>query len=243
LRPFKGFSQIRMRLSDANSNYNGLQLYAAKRKGDLNLTASYTWSKALTDTSGNGDNVDVGDDPFNRHLSYGPATFDRRQIFVTTYDYRLPFLRHLKGISGAMLSGWEISGITRYQSGPYLTVTGNTSIGARRADYLGGPILLPTPGPDGWINAAAFAAAPDTRRGNSGVGIVKGPNLQLWDFSMRKQFSITEKVRLRFQADMFNAFNRANFKAPGTVVTTTGFGTITNTGPARNIQFGLKLDF
>jgi hypothetical protein len=60
---------------------------------------------------------------------------------------------------------------------------------------------------------------------------------------MRKQFSITERVKLRFQTDLFNAFNRANFKAPATVVTTGGFGTITNTGPARNIQFGLKLDF
>jgi hypothetical protein len=243
LRPYKGFSQIRMRLSDANSNYHGLQLYAAKRKGDLELTASYTWSKALTDTSGNADNVDVGDDPFNRHLSYGPATFDRRHIFVTTYDYRLPFFHNMKGVGGAVLSGWEISGITRFQSGPLLTVTGNTSIGARRADYLGGPVLLSNPGPDGWINPAAFAAAPDTRRGNSGVGNVIGPNLQLWDFSMRKQFSITERVKLRFQADMFNAFNRANFKAPATVVTNGGFGTITNTGPARNIQFGLKLDF
>jgi hypothetical protein len=253
LRPYKGFSQILMRLSDANSNYNGLQLYAAKRKGNLELTASYTWSKVLTDTSGNGDNVDVGDDPLNRSLSYGPATFDRRHIFVTTYDYRLPFFRNLKGIGGAVLSGWEISGITRYQSGPFLTVLGTTSIGNRRADYLGGPVLLPNPGPNGWINPAAFQPAPDTRRGNSGVGIVTGLNLQLWDFSMRKQFRITEKVRLRFQADMFNAFNRANFKAPdvnfGTLNTATNgpsntaFGTITNTGPARNIQFAFKLDF
>jgi hypothetical protein len=243
LRPYKGFSQIRSRLSDANSNYHGLQLYTAKRKGNLELTAAYTWSKALTDTSGNGDNVDVGDDPLNRHLSYGPATFDRRQIFVTTYDYRLPFFRAMKGIGGAVLSGWEVSGITRYQSGPFLTVTGNTSIGGRRADYLGGPVLLTNPGPDGWINPAAFAAAPDTRRGNSGVGIVTGPSLQLWDFSMRKQFSVTEKVKVRFQADMFNAFNRANFKGPATTVTSGGFGTISNTGPSRNIQFGLKLDF
>lgn len=104
-------------------------------------------------------------------------------------------------------------------------------------------MLLPNPGPDGWINPAAFARAPDTRRGTSGVGIVTGPNLQLWDFSMRKQFSITERVKLRFQADMFNAFNRANFKAPSTTVAPGGFGTISNTGPARNIQFGLKLDF
>ena len=243
LRPYKGFTNINFRLSDANSNYNGMQLYAAKRKGDLELTGSYTWSKALTDTSGNGDGLDVGEDPFNRHFNYGPATFDRRHIFVATYDYHVPFLRDMKGVGGAVLSGWEISGITRFQSGQYFTVTANTAIGARRADYVGGSVLLPNPGPDGWINPAAFAAAPAGRRGNSGVGIVKGPSLQTWDFSLRKQFSLTERFRLRFQADMFNAFNRANFRAPSTVLTNGGFGTIGATGPPRNIQFGLKLDF
>jgi hypothetical protein len=244
LRPYKGFQQILFRLSDANSNYNALQLYVAKRKGNLELTGSYTWSKALTDTSGNGDNVDVGEDPFNRHSNYGLATFDRRHIFVTTYDYNLPFFSNMKGIGGAVLSGWEVSGITRYQSGAYFTVTGNTpNIGTRRADYLGGPVLLPNPGPNGWINPAAFTFAPATRRGTSGVGNVEGPNLQTWDFSLRKQFKISERFNVRFQADMFNAFNRANFRAPSTIVTNGGFGTITATGPARNIQFGLKLNF
>jgi hypothetical protein len=243
LRPYKGFTAINFRLSDANSNYNAMQLYAAKRKGDLELTASYTWSHALTDTSGNGDGLDVGEDPFNRHYNYGPASFDRRQIFVATYDYHLPFLRNMKGLGGALLSGWEASGITRFQSGAPLTVTGNTSIGTRRADYLGGPVLLSNPGPDGWINPAAFATAPDGRRGTAGAGSVIGPNLQTWDFSLRKQFRITERFRLRFQADMFNAFNRANFRGPSTVVTNGGFGTIGSTGPPRNIQFGLKLDF
>jgi hypothetical protein len=243
LRPYKGFTQILYRLSDANSNYNGMQLYAAKRKGNLELTASYTWSKALTDTSGNGDNVDVGEDPYNRHSNYGVASFDRRHIFVTTYDYHLPFFNKMEGIGGALLSGWEISGITRYQSGAYFTVTGNTAIGTRRADYVGGSVLLPNPGPNGWINPDAFAAAPPTRRGNSGVGTVQGPDLLTWDFSFRKQFGITERVNVRFQADMFNAFNRANFRAPSLVRTTAGFGTITTTGPGRNIQFGLKLNF
>jgi hypothetical protein len=243
LRPFKGYTQILYRLSDANSNYNGMQLYAAKRKGNLELTASYTWSKALNDTSGNGDTVDVGEDPYNRHSNYGVASFDRRHIFVTTYDYHLPFFNTMEGIGGVLLSGWEVSGISRYQSGAYFTVTGNTAIGTRRADYVGGSVLLADPGPNGWINPAAFAAAPATRRGNSGVGTVQGPNLITFDFSFRKQFSLTERVGLRFQADLFNAFNRANFRAPSTVVTTAGFGTITTTGPARNVQFGLKLTF
>ena len=252
LRPYKGFTSISFRLSDATSTYNGLQLYAAKRKGDLELTAAYTLSKTLTDTSGNGDGLDVGEDPYNRHYNYGPATFDRRHIFVTTYDYKIPFLRSKKGVEGAVLSGWEVSGITRYQSGAYFTPTGSTAIGTRRADYLGGPVLLANPGPDGWINPAAFAPAPLGRRGNAPVGIVQGPNLITWDFSMRKQFRLTERFNLRFQADMFNAFNRANFRSPdvafGTLTAAGGpsngaFGKISTAGPARNIQFGLKLNF
>jgi len=256
LRKYKGYTNINYRLSDATSTYNGLQLYVVKRKGDLELTGAYTWSRNLTDTSGNGDGLDVGEDPFNRHYNYGPATFDRRHIFVATYDYHIPFLRSKKGVEGAILAGWEVSGITRFQSGAPFTPTGNTAIGTRRADYLGGPVLLSNPGPDGWINPAAFAPAPLGRRGNAPVGIITGPNLQTWDFSMRKQFRLTERFNLRFQADMFNAFNRANFRAPDvafgncTVTATSqcapsngAFGKIGTTGPARNIQFGLRLDF
>jgi hypothetical protein len=125
-----------------------------------------------------------------------------------------------------------------------LTVTANTAIGTRRADYVGGDVRATSFNPlNQWINEAAFAPAPATRRGNSGVGIVQGPNLQTWDFSMRKQFQLSERFNLRFQADMFNAFNRANFRPPATVLTTAGFGRITTAGPARNIQFGLKLNF
>src|SRR6266852_4826305 len=158
LRTYKGFTAINFRLSDANSSYNAMQLYVAKRKGDLELTAGYTWSHALTDTSGNGDGLDVGEDPFNRHYSYGPASFDRRQIFVATYDYHLPFLRNMKGLGGALLSGWEASGITRFQSGAPFTVTASTSIGNRRADYIGGPVLLSTRGSACPLEAGATVA-------------------------------------------------------------------------------------
>ena len=252
LRPYKGYNQILYRLSDANSNYNGLQLYAAKRKGNLELTGAYTWSKTLTDTSGNGDGVDTGEDPFNRHYNYGPASFDRRHIFVATYDYRLPFFKTMNGVGKAVLYGWEVSGITRFQSGGYFTPTANTAIGTRRADYLGGAVLVSDSGAPAltctgvcipWVNTTAFAAAPPTRRGTAGVGIIQGPPLKTWDISARKQFAINERFNLRLQADFFNIFNRANFRSPAVVVTNGGFGSVTSAGPARNIQFGLKLNF
>ncbi len=247
LRPYKGFSQIRERLSDSTSNYHALQFYAAKRTGNLTMTTGYTWSKVLTDASGNGDNPE---EFLNRHFSYGPASFDRRHIFVASYTYRLPFFRELRGVGRVALTGWELSGITHLQSGSYLTPTATTSIGSRRADYIGGDVkqLPALRGPSGWFNTTAFAPPPDGRLGNAGVGIITGPGRRLWDLSARKLFDITEGTKLQFQADFFNAFNQTNFNDPGVAFGTiaspnTSFGKISGAAPGRNIQMGLKLVF
>lgn len=242
LRPYKGFTAIRMRLSDSTSNYHALQLYTAKRKGDFLMTASYTWSKVLTDASGFNDNPE---DPFNRRFNYGPATFDRRHVFVVTYTYKLTAFHRMNGFARALLDGYEISGITRFQSGAYFTPVGNTLLGSRRAEYLGGDALLPNGqrSQSAWVNRAAFGSAPETRRGSAGVGILEGPGTQTWDFSLRRRFALTERFKLQFQGDIFNAFNRTNFRDMDVNLANASFGTLTAAGPARNIQFGLKLTF
>ena len=246
LRPYKGYTAIRMRMSDATSNYHGMQLYAAKRKGDLLMTVAYTWSKVLTDSSGFNDNPE---DPFNRRFNYGPATFDRRHVFAATYTYTVKAFSRSSGWVKAVFDGYEISGITRLQSGPYLTVTatGNSVFGNRRADCLGGDGLFPNGerGPNHWADRTAFQAAPDTRRGTCGVGTLLGPGAHTWDFSLRRRIALTEKFKLQFQADLFNAFNRANFRDLESNWSAAGlaFGTISTAGPPRNVQFGLKLTF
>jgi hypothetical protein len=260
LRPFKGYTSINMFVSDATSNYNAFQAHVTKRKGNLMLTGSYTWSKALTSSgggtndvrnSGSNDNIQ---DFVDRFLNYGPAPFDRRHIFVATYSYNFPFFRGQQGFVGHALGGWEFSGITRAQTGEPFTVTGTASgsaLGRRRADYIGGDINISNPTPDHWFNTAAFAPAPDTRLGNSFPGVVRGPGLYTWDLSFRKVFNIQENWKLRFQTDFFNAFNHPNFRfdsLTSEVVANTNindgtFGAVNNAGPARNIQFGLKLTF
>jgi hypothetical protein len=248
IRPYKGYSNIRMRFSDSNSNYNALQLYVTKRKGNLRLTGSYTWSKVLTDSSGNTDNPE---DPYNRKFNYGPASFDRRHIFVTTYTYRLPFFQQGNGWRHNTLGGWELSGITRWQTGQYLTptATGNSALGNRRADYLGGTVNQHGADPLlQWFNKAAFAPAPDERRGTTGIGVIEGPGRYLWDLSLRKRISVGEKINLQFQADFFNAFNHTNLNNPNTTFGSLtspnlSFGTITGAAPGRNIQLGAKLTF
>ncbi|HEX4949297.1 MAG TPA: carboxypeptidase-like regulatory domain-containing protein [Blastocatellia bacterium] len=244
LRPYLGFSNINMTFSDSNSNYHSLQVYATKRKGNLSFTTSYTWSKALGDNGGGGGNFDDPENAFNRRYNYGPLNYDRRHILAGTYTYRFPFARKHGWFAWNLLGGWEVSGITRIQTGQYFNVTGTTSIGTRRADYIGGEVNVRGADPfRQWFNTAAFDEAPNERRGTSGVGVVQGPGRYFWDLSARKRFRVTERVGLQFQADFFNAFNQVLLGNPNTNVTSIDYGTINSTAPGRNIQLGLRLTF
>jgi hypothetical protein len=246
LRPYKGYSTINMYLSDANGNYNAMQAFISRRRGNFNVTGSYTWSHSLADASADGDNPDSGLGYTNRHFFYGPTTFDRRHIFNVTYTYRLPFLRGRRGFLGA-LGGWEVSGITRAQSGQHYTPTGSSTGVTRRADYVGGEVTLSTDqrGADHWFNTAAFKTASGTALGTAGVGTIVGPGLYLWDFSARKDFRLGERGgrRLQFRADAFNVMNHVNFRSLQTTTSSSNFGTLTGSGPARNLQGGLRLTF
>jgi hypothetical protein len=140
---------------------------------------------------------------------------------------------------------WQLNGVIRLQTGQYYTVTGNTSIGGRRADYVGGEVLVDesTRTINNWVNRAVFANAPDNRFGNAPVGNVRAPGLQIYNLSVSKNFRFTERFNLRYQADFFNAFNIANFTGLNTNLASSAFGTLPTAYPPRNIQMQLKLTF
>ncbi len=151
-RPFVGYTDITQFRSDSNSNYNSLQVSATKRKGNLLATVSYTWSRALGDANGINDNPEPecaftcqlinGQVVDWKRFVYGPLSFDRHHVFVVTYTYAFPFFRHSGGISNVLLGGWELSGITRAQTGQPLTITASQPVGnlnfSRRVDIVPG---------------------------------------------------------------------------------------------------------
>jgi hypothetical protein len=247
LRPYKGYSAINMRLSDADSRYNSMQVFVSKRRGDIKWTNSYTLGSSKDNASGNGDNPEAF---LNKNYNWGPSSFDRRHILVETWTWDVPFLRQNTGLLGSTIGGWQVSGIYRYQSGTPLTVTGSTAIGTRRADYLGGNPYIPASGRTNatgaivWLDASAFAAAPETRLGNSLRGQVIGPAYQVWDLTFRKAFPIPQHgLVVKIQADLFNAFNQVNYGNPNLTVTNSNYGQITSVGPPRNIQLGMRIEF
>ena len=248
LRPYKGYSAITQRRSDSFSDFNSVQFYLNKRRGDIRYSVSYTLGKATGLGSGNGDNIldDEGWRPTdNVDLSYfvGPTSFDRRHALVIIPTYTPAFLRDRRDILGSVLGGWEISGKIRWQSGAYLTPTGDTLIGVRRADYVGGEIGIDNPDQTRWFNTEAFAAAPVERRGNARVGMIQGPHWRQADLSMRKRFTLGGSRNIELRADVFNVFNTLNLNNPNTRTDDAAYGTINSARIPRQSQFSLRFQF
>ncbi len=151
-----------------------------------------------------------------------------------------------------------MSGITRAQSGPPITILanfrladsplGNTTVNGRRANRVPGVSLAPTV-PGQWFNPAAFANPSAISPGTGGVGTFTGPGVFVTDLSLRKYFKLPrENMNVMFQTDFFNIFNRANYSlgSLGNATLTLGssnFGGFGSASNPRNVQFGLKFNF
>jgi hypothetical protein len=106
----------------------------------------------------------------------------------------------------------------------------------------------------GWDVSAGGATPLLTRpclgcSGNLGRNTFVGPGMWSADMTLAKSFKITEQVNLRFEAQGFNVFNRANFLlataggAGHNDMRDSNFGKAAGTLNARNLQFGLRLSF
>jgi hypothetical protein len=242
IRPYVGYSTIQQFESRATSNYNALQVYVTRRKGNVLFTAAYTFQKNLGDASSDTSN---NRDFFNVRAYYGPLDFTPIHVFAGTFQWNLPRLKNMNPILRTPIGGWQLTSIIHVQTGFPQSITGSPAIvGSRLADYVGGgPTLLPNPGPNGWYNPAVFAVAPYNRWGTSGAGNVFGPGMQIYNLSLTKFFYYRERYSLRVRADFINAFNCVNFQNPSGDRGSSSFGTISNAYPARNINLGMKFTF
>ena len=85
--------------------------------------------------------------------------------------------------------------------------------------------------------------------GNLGRNTFVGPGAIVADMTLAKVFKFTERVNMKFEAQGFNVFNRANFLlatqggGAHNKITDSAFGQAAGTLNARNLQFGLKVSF
>ena len=92
-----------------------------------------------------------------------------------------------------------------------------------------------------WYDTSCFVAPPNFTFGNTGRNIIIAPGYASWDFGAHKDFRITERTGLTFRGEFFNFLNKENFGYPGSSIGSATAGTISSVGPARQIQFALRL--
>ena len=254
--------------SYSNQHYHGLQTKLERRfSRGLSFGVSYTYSKA------NGDGEDGGNEGAGRQVyldragSRGRTAFDLTHNAVIHFVYEIPFGKSLKGVPGAVLKGWQTNGILSLRTGFPWTPT----VGANDLNTGGdGAPIRPDRLQDGrldgatralWYDPSAFqrvncniAARPDLcHYGNSGRNIMTSPGQRNLDFSLFKNFSVTERFKVQFRTETFNLLNTPYFGQPNNL----GFVSLSSITPdaprvgeirtlraaMRVLQFGLKFSF
>ncbi|HXY50697.1 MAG TPA: TonB-dependent receptor [Terriglobales bacterium] len=245
------------------SSYNALQVSMNGRmQRNLTYLVSYTWSKTLDlgCTGWYGVEGCSIQNPYNLKADKGPAATDLRNIFSASWVYKLPFGRGQKFTSdnrvvNALIGGWDIRGVVSLSSGiPFdvgtakdIANTGNynygNGYGYERLNLIGSPYPS-NKSPAQWINQASFALPDPFTFGDLGRDSLRSDSYKNVDLAVAREFPFTERWRLEFRFDMFNAFNTPVWNVPVTNVDNPNFGVVTSTyNTARQLQFALKLYF
>jgi outer membrane receptor protein involved in Fe transport len=238
--------------SGAVSNDNQLTAsYQRRLTYGFTVQASYTWAHALDEISNGGilpynaaTSSEYQLNPYNLRSNYGNADYDIRSSFNAAYVWQTPWKFANKFASGAF-GGWTLSQNFFARTGlPLQVFDASTFVGNYNpaAPYLPAQVVGPGQGAcnqylTNCLNAAGFASAGTlTAYPNQLRNIYRGPGFFDSDFSLNKNFKVTERVAFGAGASFYNVFNHPNFAQPGNLFGTTTFGQVTEqtappTGP------------
>ena len=173
-----GYSGYQIFANDAYSIYHALQTTLSRRWGQNYLQAAYTFSKNIDATStGNTAFNTAYNDQSNINASRGISDFNRPHRLAVSYAYELPFFAHSSGLRRTALGGWQVSGVSIFQTGIPFSIfdssAGTGFLGQGSTPLLGASLA---PGAtiasglssgalrqrvaNGYLNPAAFTPAP-----------------------------------------------------------------------------------
>ena len=246
LRNYSQFSSVQISGDPAGySWYHSLQSRIERRFANAwTIQASYTWSKAMEATE------------FLNSADARPyeslAGLDRTHRLTGSGIWELPFGQKRKwgnnwnrGLD-FVAGGWQLGGLYQHQSGAPLGFGNRIFNGDLKSIVPSNDIR----NVDQWFTPAALAGfetngarqlASNLRRLSLRFSSVRGPNQDRWDFSLIKNFRITERVTTQFRAETFNALNHPNLYDPNTDPTSAAWGTITGQDTPRSWQMSLKI--
>lgn len=233
-RPYQNYQTIQLLSHMLSQNYNSLQITLNRTTGNLSYSAAYTFSKALGiggEFDGNGGTSAV--DPFNyRGRSYGPLPYDRTQTLSIAYNYMMPNLgtRYLGNnfIADGVLNGWQLSGISQFQSG-FPMAPGMTGSNINlNANYITGTpdttvhmflVCNPTSAlqPQQIYNANCFKSPTQGNNGDYQLPYIHAPAFISNDLGIFKNFGLgkSESRKIQVRIEGFNFLNHANWVTSG----------------------------
>jgi Carboxypeptidase regulatory-like domain/TonB dependent receptor len=238
-----------------DSSYDSLQALVQRRffQG-YSFSAAYTLGKSIS-TSG----LDRSDStlrimiPEYYHLNRSPTGLDRRHNLQITNILTLPFGPGQKwlndgGILSAIVGNWQTNSIIAIMSGrPFSVTASGNSLNApgntQRADQIKPDVaILGGVGPGNpYFDTTAFAPVNEARFGTAPFNSLYGPGRFNWDFSVFRNFQLTEDAKLELRLEAFNFTNTPKFGNPSGNVNSTGFGEITSASEERQFQIGFRL--
>ena len=220
LRPTAGFNNINLLEHSGTSNYHSLQVSANRRFArNLQFGFAWCWSKAMdyVDADGGGISTFV---PI-RVWNYGLAGFDRTHTVKINWLYDLPRAPWNNILARGVLRGWQLSGITTFQSGApagvgYSTTTGADITGSptegSRIVVTGNPVLPKSERTfNRFFRTDVFRVPAVGTWGNAAKTMFRGPGINNWDISVFKNFAVREGMKFQLRCEAYNAFNHMQF--------------------------------
>jgi hypothetical protein len=249
------FGDVNILRHGLNAFYNSATVKIEGRlTQNLQLVSHYTFSKTVADRSPFTTEeiwFDTNSWQWNRSLGRGEAQFSHPHRFVTALSYQTPWGASKGKLFKTLLWGWNFNAITTFESGDALTAyNGVTSARDWEPDMpnISGNPNLPRGErtPERYFNTSLFSAPLQDVKGTAGVGIIRGPGLNNWDLSFGKTFQHSERLKVQFRAELFNAFNHSQWSGLETEYSDSpdsSFGQITSAREPRVVQLGLRIMF
>ena len=253
--------KVQTLLPIGKSNYNSLQAMLERRYANgWSMRVAYTYAHSLDNGPApfNLKSSSAPQNPFDLDQEYATSTADVKHNVTLSNQIELPFGRGKRYLHSArplidtLVGGWQLNSIASFHTGRPVNIVSN----AGYADYPGlRPDLVPGQNLTlphhkrtitEWFNTAAFTSTPGQSNsnpipGNAGRNLVRGPGYTNDDFSLFKNFSLSQRMNLQFRAEAFNLLNTPHYGNPNASRNSGAFGSITSASGLRIMQFALKL--
>ena len=253
LRPYLGGGIIDISENSGVSRYNSFQTTVRKVAGSLTVSASYTYSKSLDNTS---TLTDVLPNAYNDTAYWGPSDYNVPQALTVSYTYHLP-IQGRTPFTKAVIGGWTASGINQFESGMPFSVRQNidyAGIGAGSGNQFwnmtGDPSgcatsFVPNKGATVYCKSAFAAPAQGTFATGDSRNMFSNPGFWQWNFALHKSFPIPvrEGASVEFRAETYDFLNHPNWGSVNSNPVSSSFMMVTSKSGNRNLQFELKLSF